>query len=68
MGEIVQEGPDVGVADRNGAVDNNNTVEVILRTVGPARPSHLRVPSTIKVRPSLSLSLCMSTYMYAHIC
>ncbi|KAG6687782.1 hypothetical protein I3842_11G090000 [Carya illinoinensis] len=49
MGEIVQEGPDVGVADRNGAVDNNNTVEVILRTVGPARPSHLRVPSTIKV-------------------
>ncbi|XP_040988342.1 uncharacterized protein LOC121235953 [Juglans microcarpa x Juglans regia] len=50
MGEIVEEeGPDVGDADRNGEVDNNNTVEVILRTVGPARPSRLRVPSTIKV-------------------
>uniref|UniRef100_A0A7N2N235 Ubiquitin-like domain-containing protein n=1 Tax=Quercus lobata TaxID=97700 RepID=A0A7N2N235_QUELO len=28
--------------------NNNNTVEIILRTIGPARPSRLRVPSPIK--------------------
>ncbi|KAB1199524.1 hypothetical protein CJ030_MR4G010954 [Morella rubra] len=52
MAEIVEsEDPSVSVTDREGEepLKNNHTVEIILRTVGPARPSRLRVPSAIKV-------------------
>lgn len=59
MAEIVEsEDPSVSVTDREGEepLKNNHTVEIILRTVGPARPSRLRVPSAIKVSP-LSLSM-----------
>lgn len=56
MEEIVEE-EEVNVG-KGGVVElhnnisnnnNNNTVEIILRTIGPARPSRLRVPSPIKV-------------------
>ena len=42
-----------GVVELHNSINinnNNNTVEIILRTIGPARPSRLRVPSPIKVR------------------
>lgn len=55
MEEIVEE-EEVNVSKggvvelHNNISNNNNTVEIILRTIGPARPSRLRVPSPIKVR------------------
>ena len=39
-----------GIVELHNNISNNNTVEIILRTIGPARPSRLRVPSPIKVR------------------
>ncbi|XP_062145759.1 uncharacterized protein LOC133853757 isoform X2 [Alnus glutinosa] len=59
MGEIEAESePMVSNTGRNGGEephmtnkknDHNHTVEIVLRTVGPARPSRLRVSSSIKV-------------------
>lgn len=67
MGEIEAESePMVSNTGRNGGEEphmtnkkndhiHNHTVEIVLRTVGPARPSRLRVSSSIKVRPSFSM-------------
>jgi len=60
MEEIVAESePNVSDTGRNGGEephmmmkkknDHNHTVEIVLRTVGPARPSRIRVSSPIKV-------------------
>lgn len=59
MGEIVQKERLKPINDNDIDEDddpkttkknNNNTVEIVVRTVGPARPSCLNVPSSIKVR------------------
>ncbi|EXB99771.1 hypothetical protein L484_023302 [Morus notabilis] len=55
MGEIVEKKglKPINDNDINGDDDpkttTKNTVEIVVRTVGPARPSRLRVPSSIKV-------------------
>ncbi|KAK4260265.1 hypothetical protein QN277_003407 [Acacia crassicarpa] len=50
MGEIVEElNPLVG-GNHKHEFENVNKVEIVLKTVGPARPSRLLVPSSIKVR------------------
>ena len=54
MEEIVDD-EELKPLNDNG-IDGNNKVEIVVRTVGPARPSRLHVPSPIKVSLSLSLS------------
>lgn len=50
MGEIIEE-EELIVNSKGGekAYIDTNSVDIILRTIGPARPSRLRVPSPIKV-------------------
>ncbi|GMY29794.1 ubiquitin family, partial [Fagus crenata] len=50
MGEIIEE-EELIVNSKGGdkAYIDSNSVDIILRTIGPARPSRLRVPSPIKV-------------------
>lgn len=50
QGEIVEEElvPIVGGNDGHES-ENINMVEIVLKTIGPARPSRLLVPSSIKV-------------------
>ncbi|KAF7810006.1 ubiquitin family protein [Senna tora] len=53
MGEIVEElNPLVGDAngDDGHEFENLRKVEIVLKTIGPARPSRLLLPSSIKVR------------------
>lgn len=77
MGEIVAESePNVSDTGRNGGEephmmmkkknDQNHTVEIVLRTVGPARPSRLRVSSPIKVRPLPFLCIYIYVRVWFH--
>lgn len=45
MGEIIEETSH----DNNKRRDDDNNVEITVKTVGPARPSRLLVASSIKV-------------------
>lgn len=73
MGEIVEEEENVELKPLNdnkinGGEDPNKekkTVEIVVRTVGPARPSRLHVPSPIKVSLThLSLRLFLSGFSF----
>lgn len=77
MGEIVAKSePNVSDTGRNGGEephmmmkkknDQNHTVEIVLRTVGPARPSRLRVSSPIKVRPLPFLCIYIYVRVWFH--
>lgn len=48
MEEIVEEPPNV-IDSNGGDVLQKNRVDIVLRTIGPTRPSRLSVPSPIKV-------------------
>ncbi|KAF4404319.1 hypothetical protein G4B88_014775 [Cannabis sativa] len=50
MGEIVEEDEEeLKPLNHNKIHSDKNKVEILIRTVGPARPSRLHVPSSIKV-------------------
>lgn len=58
MEEIVEEEKEKEFKPLNNNKINGEKVEIVVRTIGPARPSRLQVPSPIKVSlfPSLFLS------------
>ena len=67
MGEIIEE-EELIVNSKGGekAYIDTNSVDIILRTIGPARPSRLRVPSPIKVRFSY-LSNLRASFHFLYI-
>lgn len=54
MGEIIEEDEEEELKpinnNNNGGREPLNMVEIVVRTIGPTRPSRLQVPSHIKVR------------------